>query len=256
MTANRDLENRLAAYYESERPFRAPDRVLLDTVAAIDDIPQRRVLRRVPWRFPNMSNIVRMAAAAIAVIAVVAIGWAVYSNNQSGIGVQPSASPTAVPSAAPTASPPPTLSETFTSEFFGMSIGHPAGWTVTSSAGPWITSLPGVDDTRDTISALTAESLFIGLASQPLAGRTAEEWIAEIADDPEWGASCDTAETEPISVDGASGILAYCPERPLHALVADASRGYFIVLYGSDDRAWFDDILATVQLDPGSAVDQ
>ncbi len=98
--------------------------------------------------------------------------------------------------------------------------------------------------------------MFIGIASQSLAGRSGDEWIAEISALPDWDAApCPAADTEPLTVDGASGILALCPERPLNVLVADDERGYFIVFYGSDDRAFFEQVLATVQLDPAAAVD-
>ena len=146
------------------------------------------------------------------------------------------------------------LTETFTSALHGMSVDYPAGSVVAPGSGPWTTSLPGTEDvsSRDTIWINQDANVFIGLASQPLAGRSGDEWIAEIAADPEWGDTCDTADTQTVTVDGAPGVVALCPERDLNALVTDDERGYFIVYYGSDDRARFDEILATVQLDPGA----
>ena len=257
MTADRRLDRRIADYYAAEPPQRAPDRVLAASLATIEQTPQRRVLSRVPWRFQFMSSFAKLAAAALAVVAVVAIGFALYSNN-GRIGSVPTQTPAPTPTPAVTAvSTTEPLSETFTSAIHGMAVDHPAGWTVTPGAGPWTTSLPGTDDppSRDTIAAPEPENVFIGLASQPLAGRSDQAWIGEIADDPSWGDSCDTTDTQPVTVDGAAGVATLCPERPLNALVADGQRGYFIVLYGSDDRAWFDEILATVQLDPEAAVD-
>ena len=57
-------------------------------------------------------------------------------------------------------------------------------------------------------------------------------------------------------VDGAPGMIAvHCPDPVLTALAWTADRGYLIVSYGIDDRAYFDQILATVQLSPEDALD-
>ena len=182
-----------------------------------------------------MSSFAKLAAAAVAVVAVVAIGWALYANNQ-GIGTQPTATPALTPEPSPSPSPTvaPTglaLTQSFTSAIYGMSVGYPAGSIVVPASGPWTARLPGVDDapSRDTIWIDQDANLFIGLASQPLAGRSGDEWIAEISELPDWDDSCDAADNEPVTVDGASGIVTLCSERPLNALVVDDERGYFIV---------------------------
>ncbi len=266
MTADRRLEQRIADFYAAELPSQAPDRVLAEALATIEHTHQRRALKGVPWRFSYMSSFAKLAAAAVAVVAVVAIGWALYANNQ-GIGTQPTATPAITPepspSPTPTPSPQPTatpadhaLSQTYTSALHGMSVGYPAGWMFVASSVPWTSGLPGTDaDSRDTIMSNEVDNLFIGLASQPLAGRSGDEWIAEILAHPEQGAPCPATDTEPVTVDGASGILTVCQDRPLEALVTDGERGYFVVFYGSDDRAWFEDILATVRLDPSAAIE-
>ena len=62
--------------------------------------------------------------------------------------------------------------------------------------------------------------------------------------------------TEPITVDGGTGQIG-CTL----AVVTTAGRGYWIQLYTGDaapaiyDRAWFEEVLATVQLQPEDAVD-
>ena len=69
--------------------------------------------------------------------------------------------------------------------------------------------------------------------------------------------------TEPIAVDGATGLIAAegCDDM---VAVTTAGRGYWIILRTSDDdpaavasydRAWFEEVLATVQLQPEDAVD-
>lgn len=55
MSVNDDLERRIADYYESEPPARAPDWVLESALVTIDTTRQRRGLIRVPWRFPIMN---------------------------------------------------------------------------------------------------------------------------------------------------------------------------------------------------------
>jgi hypothetical protein len=68
--------------------------------------------------------------------------------------------------------------------------------------------------------------------------------------------------TEPIIVDGATGLSG--GDTCLVAVVTTAGRGYHIDLWMSPDdldlvaqydRAWFEDVLATVQLHPEDAVD-
>jgi hypothetical protein len=70
MNANDDLERRIADFYETEAPPRAPDWVLGEALSTIDTTKQRRVLIRVPWRFPTMSSYAKLAVATVAVISV------------------------------------------------------------------------------------------------------------------------------------------------------------------------------------------
>jgi hypothetical protein len=96
MNANLDLERRLSDYYASEAPPRAPDRVLAGTLAAIDSSTQRRVLIRAPWRFPTMNSYAKFAIAAVAVIALGALGVTVFRGGAPpgpDVGVPSSASP-------------------------------------------------------------------------------------------------------------------------------------------------------------------
>jgi hypothetical protein len=67
--------------------------------------------------------------------------------------------------------------------------------------------------------------------------------------------------TEPIAVDGATGVIG--ADACDVVAVTTAGRGYRIQLYtsgdepsnGAYDRAWFKEVLATVQLQPEHAVD-
>ena len=85
MSSNRDLESRIADFYAQEGLLRAPDRVLSSALTTIETTKQRRVLGRlfgrVSWRFPNMSNYLKVAVAAVVVIAALGAGFALYSGR-------------------------------------------------------------------------------------------------------------------------------------------------------------------------------
>jgi hypothetical protein len=90
------------------------------------------------------------------------------------------------------------------------------------------------------------------LASTPLAGQDLEEWAADLVESQECGPS------EPVTIDDVEGVMyAGCSA----AMVAAEDRVYLIWLYAnlddpaieSVDNGAFDDILASVQLDPGGA---
>lgn len=257
MSAKLDLERRIADYYASEVPSRAPDRVLADALATIDETQQRRVVFRVPWRFQKMNSVAKLGLAAVAVLALVAFGLAVMGP---GRGVGSSGSPSPVPSRSSSSSPsasPPALTETFTSNIHGISVKYPSGWNVERATVPWTTGLPPACAVpcADRIYEGDTNAAFIGLSSQPMNGKTGAQWADAVVKDRAWGDTC-PVQTEPVSVDGATGILViHCPDDTPSILVWTADRGYLIVTYRIDDRAWIDQILATVQLDPASAVD-
>jgi hypothetical protein len=234
----------------------------------LDTIPQRRS----PWwparRFPFMHKFVSLGLGAAAVVVALVIGTQVLGPSApGGVGGAPSASPsptpaptaTTEPSPSPIAAPP--LTQTFTSQMHGISVSYPEGWIARAATEPW-TDRPGVpqflhpgfDVLHDPVQA---ETLFLDITSQPIGDSTPEEWVA--ANMAGWG--CST--TEPIAVDGATGLIgADCR----FAFVTTAGRGYGIQLYASGDdfsqdpsapydRAWFEEVLATVQLQPEDAVD-
>jgi hypothetical protein len=264
MTADTNLERRIAEYYAGEPPLRAPDRVLHSALATIDTTRQRRGLLA-PWRLIKMPTYAKFAAA-VAVIAVVAFGvWQLAPLSGPG---QPSAAPTPSPSptpaptrtAGPTSPPyePPPLTEEFTSRIHGLTMSYPAGWTTQEATEPW--TYPGFINFRLPegdffYDPARMDHLFLAAASQPLGDATFDEWsTAVLASEP----AC--TEAEPVVVDGADGVRSVCN----WALVSRGGRGYFIALYTSGDdhdlrifdgRAWFDEVLATVQLQPRDAVE-
>jgi hypothetical protein len=207
------------------------------------------------------NNIVRvgLAAAAVVVIAIIAINLLPGTPPPGG---GPSPAPSVEPSeAAPSAAAAPPLTQSFTSTQHGISISYPEGWDAQAATEPWTESTysylfgdPNADFLSDPI---LTDHLFMALASQPIGGSTPEEWMAvQMASDD----GCPT--TEPVVVDGASGLIG-ADDCDL-AVVTSAGRGYWIQLLKSDDdpsavaaydRAWFEEVLATVQLTPEDAVD-
>jgi hypothetical protein len=192
-----------------------------------------------------------MRFSAVAVLAVFLIGCQ-PSGSASSDAPPVSAAPS---QAEPGSDQPPAVSETFTSELHGYSISYPAGWETQPATEPWTAStfpLSFPDPQVDWLSDPDLEtSLFLAIASQPIGDATPEDWAAEQMAGDE---GCGT--TEPITVDGASG-LGGCTQ----AVLTTEGRGYWIQLYTGDeappayDSAWFEEVLATVQLKPEDAVD-
>ena len=265
MNANDNLERGIADVYEREAPKRAPDWVLAKTLETIESTPQRRVLIRAPWRSIEMSTFAKVAIAAVVVLAAGALGLAVLrpgtAPSVGGPGA-PSPSPSLSPSPSPSPDPhaPPPLSETFTSTVNGLSISYPSGWVTAPATEPWTaTSDPNYGSAaRDQIyDANVKDHLFLSMASQPLAGKTADAWVSSVLAEPDEG--CDPHAIEPTTIDGAQGQM--CAGL---AVVAAGGRGYFVRLYTSSDEpwipvnydnAWFKSVLDTVRLDPAGAND-
>jgi hypothetical protein len=255
MSVNHDLERRIADFYEAEAAPAAPDWVLRDALATIDTTPQRRVLICVPWRFPPMNTYARFAVAAVAVIAIGAIGVAVLRPGRTpDIGGALSPSPSATPSPIASPSAPPALTESYTSAVHGFTVSYPAGWNVRAASQPWTAGIPFQGSPfADVIEP--SGNRFLLVASQPLGGTSGEAWSDAVSSNPEWGDTCEPA-SEPVTVDGASGMIVTHCDGALTALVAVADRGYLVVLYGFDEsEAWFREILASLRLAPESAVD-
>jgi hypothetical protein len=254
MSARHDLERRITDYYETEAPPAAPNWVLQEALATIDLTPQRRVFIRAPWRLPTMNIYAKFAAAAVAVVVLGVTGYAMLGlGGPPDTGGNPTPSPTFTPSPSPTSSPPPALTESYTSATHGYTISYPAGWTVREATESWTTGIPFQGSAfADVIG--TRDNRFLAVASQPLAGRNSDAWSDQIASDSDWGDTCEPT-SEPVTVDGESGAIVTHCDGTQTALVAVASRGYLIVLYGIEEPETFMEILATMQLDPASAVD-
>jgi hypothetical protein len=263
MTADTNLQRRIADYYAAEPPLRAPDRVLLATLATIDSTPQRRGLAALR-RYFDMPSYIKLAAAAVVLIAVG--GLAVWQLAPAGPGGRTSPPPTPTAAPTPTEPPrseptyvPPALTETFTSDLHGLSLSYPDGWTAQAATQPWSDGDPPQfgDPAGDLLhDPGRPDHLFIGIASQPLGDTPFDQWLSGFL------VTEGCTRTDNILIDGADQAVDTSCDL---ALASSDGRGYVIVLHTSGDdadlrafdtAAWFADILATLQLRPEDAVDE
>ena len=262
MTARNDLDRQLNDFLRDgpeELPYQSFDAIRDHT----ETTRQRVVIG--PWRLPDMNKIVTIGLGAAAVLVLVFVGAQLFGSANGGIGSQvtstpePSPSPTATPEPTPSPVSVPPLTQSFTSTLHGISVSYPEGWTAQGATEAWTDSgLVFGDPEGDFLyDPVLTDHLFLTIASQPIGDSTPEDWVAaQMASDD----VCTT--TEPIAVDGATGLIG---AGDCHvAVVATAGRGYWIALYTSPDdqravapydRAWFEEVLATVQLHPEDAVD-
>jgi hypothetical protein len=265
MSANHELERRIADFYASEAELRAPDRVLSAALTTIENTEQRGGRFGTPWRFRFMPTYARVAVAAVAVVVAGVLGLAVLRPGSApgpgGPVTTPSPSSAPSPSSSvepsPSAYVPPELTNTFSSDVHGLSISYPSGWLMRAATGPWTAdTFPKFEDSSADVlyDPARTDHLFLHAGSQPLAGRSLETWAANVL------AVEDCGTTEPVTVDGHAGVIGPCGM----AAVSAGDRGYVIRLYVSSDDpemgdfdalAWFEQILATVQLRPELAVD-
>jgi hypothetical protein len=209
-----------------------------------------------------MINIVSVGRGPVAAaVLAVLLGACGGPGSQPTSSPQPTATPEATAEPTPSSSPVTLLTQTFTSTLHGISVSYPEGWTAQAATEPWADRTfplsfgePHADFLYD--PTLTSD-LFLTIASQPIGDSTPEDWAAEQMESDE---GC-TA-TEPIAVDGGTGLIG--ADGCNVAVVTAAGRGYWIQLYTSGDdelavapydRAWFEGVLATVQLHPEEAVD-
>ena len=258
MSSNRDLESRIADFYAQEGMLRAPDRVLSAALTTIESTRQRRVLGRlfgrVSWRFPNMSNYLKVAVAAVVVIVAVGVGFALYSGRPPAPAgtlsptASPPPSPTIGPSPSPVGSSRPALTETYVSDAHGISVGYPAGWQVRAATEPWVTGeLLQAQPFADVIYEKESDTPFIALTSSPLRDKQLASWTVEFINTRPCG------DIEDHTIAGQDGYITEC-EDGAHAVVGSGGRAYVIWLYRISDFDWFKEILETVQLDPGAAL--
>jgi hypothetical protein len=264
MTTPRDPDRLIQAFLR-EGAEQLHDQVYDVVRAEIDHKRQRVVVG--PWRVPTVSKLLPIGLGAAAVIAVLFFGSQFIGSPASNVGgpaSQPPASEAASeapPSAAPSPISAPPLTQSFTSPLHGISMSYPEGWTTQAATEPWTDRtlpfdfrIPQADFLHD-----GSFSLNLVFGSQPIGDSTPEDWVAEQMASEE---ACPATATEPITVDGASGLIGEgdCDI----AVVTTDGRGYVILAGISNDvpsiaalydRSWFQEVLASVKLNPEDAVD-
>jgi hypothetical protein len=263
MNTDRDFE-RTAQAWLAQGPDRLPDRVLDAVADEIHVTPQRRALR-VPWRKLPMNQMTR-AVGLIAAVLVVVIGGIVLlrpgspSSGSSSSGL-PSA-PGGSAGSSPGSSGLPPLSKTFTSPINGYSISYPDGWKVMTATQSWPTGSTTFNPDDHSVDSFSGPNLAIYAVSQKLATSSSptqwlDKYLSDAALDFSNRPDCAVVKTEPIVVDGATGVMNYsCSIVLIDATVTSGGRGYSFELQGdSVDKAWMLDLLKTVKLNPQAAID-
>jgi hypothetical protein len=269
MTARDDLDRQLDALLR-DGPTALPEPSFYAVRDRTEYVRQRVVIG--PWRTLDIMNkFVSLGLGAAAVVVALVIGTQVLGQPApGGVGSAASASPsltpaptaTLRPSPSPVAAPP--LTQSFTSTVHGLSVSHPAGWTAEPATEPWTggPSNHSIGDPQDDrlMHPTLMDHLFLSISSQPIGDATPEDWIAEQM--AEWADLEACTVTEPVAIDGATGRIG--SEGCNLAVVTTDGRGYWISLRASKDdpsavapydRAWFQEVLATVRLHPEDAVD-
>jgi hypothetical protein len=263
MSAHNDLDRQLNDFLRegpTELPYQSFDAVRDRT----EQTGQRVVIG--PWRLPEMTKIltIGLGTAAVVVVALLLGSQLLASPTSNFGGPGPTPSPTATAEAtatedatpSPVSAPP--LTQSFTSTLHGISLSYPQGWTAQPATEPWRDSTFPLEWSEPHADWLYASgNLFLVVASQPIGDSTPGDWVVE-----QMGSGEGCPATEPIAVDGATGLIG--AEGCDVAVVTTAGRGYWIQLYTSGDdpaavapydRAWFENFLGTVQLHEEDAVD-
>jgi hypothetical protein len=270
------FEPRIADWLEDD-PNAAPGQALDIVLAAFPSIRQRRA-SRVPWRFPNVNGMTRLALAAAAVVAVAVGGLYVFNRGPSGPGGPPTPTPSPAPS--PSSSAGTDLLDVstwtaFTSSRYGFSAKYPATFVAAPSKEAW--RMPNAGGGMfDGFRSTGAVTWLNGVSMLLPAGVTRDDWYDEyrrdmVEDDVPWEPeTCFTPREDWISttVDGnAADLRVSCAA--MEAFVFVAGRVYAFGAYGYDGivppttepgvsdelRDLFELWLTTITIDPASAVD-
>ena len=211
------------------------------------------------------------AVSALALVIAISVGGVVFLGylNRSGPGDRQTPQPTSPAPSGSTVTIPP-LTETFVSPRNGFSVSYPAGWSVRPATESWPLDifLPLENPALDKLQRPGEAEL--NVASQRLAvGQTEAEWLDAFFHPFEGAAPCGTlpADSPRLAIDGRTGYLVNdacpmpadrefsVPDLQYRAIVIADGRVYDIRLDGNIDRAYFDAIVATIRLDPSSALD-
>ena len=264
----RSLERSLREGPPDERGYRA-ERVDFSTDAHVEP---RLGLRggpssvRLRHRSSGTTPVFALLDSVALLLVVVLAGFVLLQRSPGGPGGSPP--PTERTSASPIPVPP--LTKTFVSTRNGFSVRYPAGWSTKAATTSWLpnTFVPIGNSALDELKLQGVARLVV--ASQRLeAGQTEASWIASSFGQQYYLQRCigDPAAWPRVTVDGRSGYLDLnacplsadakfsTPDVAFDVIVFAADRVYRIGLDGVVDLGYFETILATVRLDPASAID-
>jgi hypothetical protein len=261
MTDDRTLERAARSWLE-QGPIQAPDHAVDAALSRIQLTPQERDLR-IPWRFPTMNPVTRIAGLAAALVVAIGIVFVVLrpapSVGPAGPTATPGqslpaspvavATPTVKPTVSATASPRPTLSplrytQTHSSAVYHYATKYPDTWTL--SAGTSLDEadfIPGVGTSMDDFYGDGfASGVMVTAGPLSLARPALASWTPFItgAVESQFGSYIELANcvrsTRTLTVDGepANEVDWMCPGHDwLWVTTVHAGRAYQIV--------WLDD---------------
>jgi hypothetical protein len=274
MSANSDLERRIADHYAAEAPQRAPGWVLNRVLAAVDRSPQRRTLLGRPAVVPFMFNSAQVALTAVTIAAIGLVGLMLLRSPGTGPGALPTVTVSSSPSTAARPSPLPGRSR-FDSTIHGISIDYPSGWQVRPATkpatGPWMDGVPFDSPAADVIfDPAFGGGLYLVVASQANADLDPSAWIDRV---DRWLCPAPSG-SEPAGRSEPAGGVGSQPRAQVFvrdcgwshvATFSAGGRLYLIGLVGSSeasraapepyDYRWLRSILDTVELHPAEAQD-
>jgi hypothetical protein len=225
--------------------------------------PSARARRRSRAAFPVLASLDSVAI----LVAVVFVGFLLLQRTTTPGDSGGSPPPTEHATASPI--PVPLLTETFVSTRNGFSVRYPEGWSTKAAATSWLpnTMVPIGSPALDELKLEGVARLVV--ASQRLeAGQSEASWLASFGQEYFLRrCSGDRAAWPRVIVDEMPGYLDLngCPMRAdqdisapdltFGVVVFAPDRVYRISLDGVVDLGYFEAILATVRLDPASAID-
>ncbi len=261
---------RRARAWLEEGPVHAPEAVLEAALFEIDSTPQARDLR-VPWRHPTMAAVLRMAATAIAAVAITASAILIVRPGAAPAGVVGAPAPSSQPTAEATTSAAPSgsaaadanplaaaLTGAFTSTRYGYAVAVAPSWVTHPATLLW-TGPDNSGDVVDEIDVPGTGSSFTGASQALSAGQTFAQWETvfqspSLAENPCFGGPADRWPTQQVGSQTWS-LQQMC--QAAAAIAQVAGRVYVFTCVGCvspADPEWaaFYRLLATVRFDPAA----
>ncbi|TME13466.1 MAG: hypothetical protein E6I65_00915 [Chloroflexi bacterium] len=209
MTASRDPDARIAAFFESSQPD-LPDRTF--NVVRRDIHRTRQLVVIGPWREPTSFGNGAFVAATAAVVAVAIVLLNLRPIVGPGGVPSPAPTPTVAPSPAvsSTAAASPTGPTVFTSPMYGYTVTIPAGWLAAPALLRWDgIKQPGPDAEADKFAGpeqLTAWA-FAGPFSGDLAAFVTDRITANARDHSDTCPRATPEINEPLPIGGQAWVL-------------------------------------------------